>query len=60
MFFETVNQACVVNSCDKSRDSTFLGWRAGGKPVRCLDKQQLFNLVGPDEINSKVLKKATS
>lgn len=29
----------------------------GGKPVDCLDKQQIFNLVGPDEINSKVLKK---
>lgn len=60
MFFEMVNPACVVNTHDKSINSIFLGWRAGVKPVRCLDKQQIFNLVGPCEINSKVLKKATS
>lgn len=57
VFSETVNPSCAVNSHDKSINSTFLGWRVGGKPVGCLDKQQIFNLVGPDEIDSKVLKK---
>lgn len=57
VFSETVNPSCAVNSHDKSINSTFLGWRVGGKPVGCFDKQQIFNLVGPDEMNCKVLKK---
>lgn len=50
MFSEMVNPASVVNSYDKSVNSTLLD-------VGCLDKQQIFNLVGPDEIHSEVLKK---
>lgn len=33
MFSETVNLACLVSSHDKSTNSTFLGWRTGGKRV---------------------------
>lgn len=29
VFSEMVNPACVVNSHDKSINSTFLGWRVG-------------------------------
>lgn len=58
MFSEMVNPPCVVNS-HKSINSTCLGCRVGRKPIGCLDKQQILNLVGPGEISSRVLKKAT-
>lgn len=57
VFSETVNPSCAVNSHDKSINSTFLDRRVRGKPVGCLDRQQIFSLVGPDEIDSRVLKK---
>lgn len=57
MFSETVNPACVVNSRDKSINSTFLGWRVWGRPVGCLGKQQILNLVGLVKLIPGCLKK---
>lgn len=56
MFSEMVNPASVVNSHDKSVNSTCLRLE-GKKTIGCLDKQQIFSVVGPDEIHSEVLKK---
>lgn len=57
MLSEMVSPASVVNSHDKSVNSACP--RLEGKNVGCLDNQQIFILVGPDEINSEVLKKRT-